>query len=167
MLAQTNVGRQLRQQRELQSGRWQGPLTVPPGSVMLCLGLGSMSDELATELLVRILRKQKIDARHLSLDDLSAVPPPNAAEAVSMVYVVSAFPSEERQRGEEAVAEMRRRLPNACIVVVYLPGMLLQPDIGPELAVQNVSGADKTADSLSLALQICIDMHEPSAVKAS
>jgi predicted PurR-regulated permease PerM len=167
VLAQTNVGRQLRQQRELQSGRWQGPLTVPPGSVMLCLGLGSMSDELATELLVRILRKQKIDARHLSLDDLSAVPPPNAAEAVSMVYVVSAFPSEERQRGEEAVAEMRRRLPNACIVVVYLPGMLLQPDIGPELAVQNVSGADKTADSLSLALQICIDMHEPSAVKAS
>jgi len=168
VLAQTNAGRQLRQQRELTSGRWQGPLTVPPGSVMLCLGLGSMSDELATELLVRILRKQKIDARHLSLDDLSAVPPPQTAEAVSMVYVVSAFPSEERERGEAAVQEMRRRLPNACIVAVYLPGMLLQPQLGLELALQKVRGADKMADSLSLALQICIDMHAapPTAATA-
>jgi len=167
VLAQTNAGRQLRQQRELTSGRWQGPLTVPPGSVMLCIGLGSMSDELATELLVRILRKQKIDARHLSLDDLSAVPPPNAAEAVSMVYVVSAFPSEERERGEAAAQEMRRRLPNACIVAVYLPGMLLQPELGSQLAVKKVRGADKTADSLSLALQICIDMHAHAVTAAT
>src|SRR6201999_200940 len=115
-------GRQLRLQREQQSGRWQGPLTVPPGSVMLCLGLGSMSDELAAELLVRILRNQKIDARHMSLDDLNAVPPPNTAEAVSMVYLVSAFPSDERERGESVAGEMRRRLPNSCIVAVYLPG---------------------------------------------
>jgi predicted PurR-regulated permease PerM len=167
VLAQTNAGRQLRQQRELTSGRWQGPLTVPPGSVMLCLGLGSMSDELATELLVRILRKQKIDARHLSLDDLRAPPPPDTEDAVSMVYVVSAFPSEERERGEAAVQEMRRRLPNACIVAVYLPGMLLQPELGSELAVKKVRGTDKMADSLSLALQICIDMHAPVATAAT
>jgi hypothetical protein len=163
VLAQTNVGRQLRQQRERLSGRWQGPLSVPPGSVMLCLGLGSMADELATELLVRILRDQKIDARHMSLDDLGAVPPPNAADAVSMVYLVSAFPSDERGRGEATAAEMRRRLPNACIVAVYLPGMLLQPEIGPELAAQNVVGVDKTAGSLGHAVQICMDMHRERA----
>jgi predicted PurR-regulated permease PerM len=163
VLAETNAGRQLRQQRELQSGRWQGPLSVPPGSVMLCLGLGSMADELAAELLVRILRNQKIDARHISLDDLSAVPPPNTADAVSMVYLVSAFPSDERSRGEPTAEEMRRRLPNACIVAVYLPGMLLQPEIGPELAAQNVRGADKTAGSLGHAVQICMDMHRNKA----
>jgi hypothetical protein len=72
----SNAGRLLRQQRELVSGRWQGPLMVPPGSVMVCVGLGSMADELATELLVRILRDQKIDARHMSLDDLGEAPPP-------------------------------------------------------------------------------------------
>jgi predicted PurR-regulated permease PerM len=159
VLARANAGRQLRLQRELQSGRWQGPLSVPPGSVMLCLGLGSMSDELAAELLVRILRNQKIDARHMSLDDLDAVPPPNTAEAVSMVYLVSAFPSEERDRGESIAAQMRRRLPTCCIVAVYLPGMLLQPEIGPGLDVSNAPGADKTADSLGQAVQMCMEMH--------
>ena len=66
----TNAGRQLRNQREHATGKFQGPLAVPPGSVMLCVGLGSMADDLATELLVRILREQKIDARHLSIEDL-------------------------------------------------------------------------------------------------
>jgi hypothetical protein len=163
VLAKTNAGRQLRLQRELQSGRWQGPLTVPPGSVMLCLGLGSMSDELAAELLVRILRSQKIDARHMSLEDLDAVPPPNAADAVSMVYLVSAFPSEERQRGETVAEDMRRRLPNACIVAVYLPGMLLQPELGPRLEMPHAAGVDKTADSLGQAVQVCLDLHRDKA----
>jgi predicted PurR-regulated permease PerM len=160
VLAQSNAGRQLRQQRELLSGRWQGPLTVPPGSVMLCVGLGSMADELATELLVRILRDQKIDARHISLEDMKSVePPPNAAELVSMVYLVSAFPSEERGGGDAAAQEMRRRFPHACIVAVFLPGMLLQEETGGELDGQKVRGADKSASSLGHAVQICMDVH--------
>ena len=100
VLDKSSAGRLLRQQRELISGRWQGPLEVPAGSVIVCVGLGTMADDLATELLVRILRDQKIDARHMSVEDLSAAPPPNAADAVSIVYVVSAFPSEERERGD-------------------------------------------------------------------
>jgi len=151
----SNVGRELRRQREQVSGRWQGPLVVPPGSVMICVGLGSRADEFAAELLVRILREQKIDARHLSLDDLPDAPPPNAADAVSIIYVVSAFPSEERGRGEATAEEMRRRFPSACIVAVFLPGMLLQP----EPAIDTVRGADKSASSLGHAVQICLDMH--------
>jgi hypothetical protein len=50
---------------------------------MVCVGLGSMADDLATELLVRILRDQKIDARHMSIEDLAAWPPPEAAAARS------------------------------------------------------------------------------------
>jgi predicted PurR-regulated permease PerM len=155
VLASANPGRQLRQQREQVSGRWQGPLVVPPGSVMVCVGLGSMADDLATELLVRILRDQKIDARHMSLEDLSTAPPPEAKDAVAMVYVVSAFPSEERSRGDATAEEMRRRFPRACIVTVFLPGMLLQP----ESPIDTVRGADKTASSLGDAVQICLDMH--------
>src|SRR4029077_3290540 len=102
VLEQSTAGRLLRHKREQVSGRWQGPLQVAPGSVIVCVSLGSMADDLATELLVRILRDQKIDARHMSLEDLNAAPPPNAAEAVSIVYVVSAFPSEERSRGDPA-----------------------------------------------------------------
>jgi hypothetical protein len=122
---------------------------------MICVGLGSKADEFAAELLVRILREQKIDARHLSLDDLPDAPPPNAADAVSIIYVVSAFPSEERGRSEATAEEMRRRFPHACIVAVFLPGMLLQP----EPAIDTVRGADKSASSLGHAVQICLDMH--------
>ena len=153
------AGRQLRRQREQLTGRWQGPLAVPAGSVMLCVGLGTMADDLATELLVRILRDQKKDARHLSLEDLAKVPPLEAVDAVSLIYVVSAFPSEERQRGDATAAEMRRRFPHACIVAVFLPGMLLQPESGGE----SMTGADKSASSLGHAVQICLDMHHEPA----
>jgi hypothetical protein len=50
---------------------------------------------------------------------------------------------------------MRRRFPRACIVAVFLPGMLLQP----EPAIDTVRGADKSASSLGHAVQICLDMH--------
>jgi len=155
VLGSTNVGRQLRWQREQISGQWQGPLVVPAGSVAVCVGLGSMADDFATELLVRIFRDQKIDARHMSLEDLNTASPPGAADAVSIVYVISAFPSEERSRGDATAAEMRRRFPRACIVAVFLPGMLLQPDTG----IDSVHGADKSAASLGHAVQICLDMH--------
>jgi predicted PurR-regulated permease PerM len=159
VLASANAGRLLRQQRERISGRWQGPLAVPAGSVMVCVGLGSMADDLATELLVRILRDQKIDARHMSLEDMATAPPPEAADAVSIVYVVSAFPSEERTRGEATAKEMRRRFPHACIVAVLLPGMLLQS----QKAIENVRAADKSASSLSHAVQICHELHQGPA----
>ncbi|HXP66585.1 MAG TPA: hypothetical protein VN815_14000, partial [Steroidobacteraceae bacterium] len=157
VLDNSTAGRLLRQQREQVSGRWQGPLSVPPGSVIVCMSLGSMADDLATELLVRILRDQKIDARHMSLEDLNAAPPPNAAEAVSIAYVVSAFPSEERRHGDEAAEKLRQRFPHACIVSVFLPGMLLQADeMG---STQVMKDADKSASSLGHAVQICLDMQ--------
>ncbi len=163
VLDKSTAGRLLRQQREQVSGRWQGPLAVPAGSVIVCVSMGSMADDLATELLVRILREQKIDARHMSIEDLEAAPPPNAADAVSIVYVVSAFPSEERIRGEGTVKRLREEFPNACIVAVFLPGMLLQEDeVG---AAPTLRGADKSAGSLGHAVQICLDMH-PKAAEA-
>jgi len=159
VLDDSTAGRQLRRQREQASGRWQGPLVVPAGSVMVCVGLGSMADELAAELLVRILRDQRIDARHMSIEDLAAAPPPNAAEAVAIVYIVSAYPGEERGRGESTAEEVRHRFPRACVVAVFLPGMLLQP----EAAIESLRGADKSASSLGTAVQICLDLHRPAA----
>jgi predicted PurR-regulated permease PerM len=157
VLDKSTVGRLLRQQREQVSGRWQGPLAVPAGSVMVCVSLGSMADDLAAELLVRILREQKMDARHMSIEDMETPPPPNAAEAVSIVYVVSAFPSDERSRGEATAETLRKSFPNACIVAVFLPGMLLREDeVG---AGPTIPGADKSAGSLGHAVQICLDMQ--------
>ena len=161
VLDKSNAGRLLRQQREQISGRWQGPMAVPAGSVIVCVSLGSMADDLAAELLVRILREQKIDARHMSIEDMQAAPPPNAAEAVSIVYVVSAFPSEERSRGESTAEKLRRQFPNACIVAVFLPGMLLREDeVG---GASTIPGADRSAGSLGHAVQICLDMQPKAA----
>jgi predicted PurR-regulated permease PerM len=150
------AGRQLRQRREKIFGRWQGPLKVAPGSIMLCISLGTIGDDLATELLVRILRDRKIDARHLSLGDLAAGPPPESSpESVSMAFMVSAFPTEERAQGVAVAEELRRRFPKACIASVYLPGMRSEPDVPG--ALPNV---DREATSFTEAVQVCLDWHD-------
>lgn len=41
------------------------------------------------------------------------------------------------------------------VVLVFLPGMLLQPEAGAD----GVRGADKSATSLGHAVQICLDLH--------
>ena len=158
VLDQSSVGRQLRQQREQLIGRWQGPLTVAPGSVMLCVGLGSISDDLATELLVRILRDQSLDARHLSIEDLKLPPPPNMTPGgVAVVYLVSAYPSDERDQGEAIAGEnIRQRFPAARLVTLFLPGMLLQPGS----AIDSIRSADGAATSFGHAVQMCLDMQQ-------
>src|SRR5208283_2159006 len=101
VLEDASAGRWLRQKREQLSGRWQGPLGAPPGSVVICSGLGSSADDLAAELLVRLLRAEKIDARHFSpADVVSGLPPGADPDGVSILYLVSAFPGSERERGD-------------------------------------------------------------------
>jgi predicted PurR-regulated permease PerM len=163
VLDQVSAGRQLRQQRENTFGRWQGPLVVPPGSIMLCVGLGTISDDLATELLTRILRDQKIDARHISLEDMSAPPPPDTSPAnVSVVYVVSAYPGEEREKGASVAAAIRKRLPDARLVTLFMPGMPLQA----ASRLDSVPEADHAATSFGEALQICLTLQSDAAKSA-
>jgi predicted PurR-regulated permease PerM len=156
MLEQMSAGQQLRQQREQLIGRWQGPLVVPPGSVMLCVSMGSIADDLATELLVRIMRDKKLDARHLSIGDLNQLPPPEAARgSVSMVYVVSAAPDEGRKELAVVAEQIRARFADALLVGVLLPGLVLQQ--GSSI---DTIPADKLATSLVEALQICLHWLE-------
>jgi predicted PurR-regulated permease PerM len=132
VLEGSSIGQVLRQRRESVSGRWQGPLVVAPRSVVLCTGLGTIGDDLATEILARILRDLNIDARHLSLQDIEALeadPPPEVTrDGVSMVYIVSASPTKEREASAAVASEMRRRFPDACILAVMLPALLALPE---------------------------------------
>ena len=73
-----------------------------------------------------------------------------------MVYLVSAFPTEARGRADSVAEELRRRFPGACLVSVFLPGMLLQPDS----AIDTISGVDKAAASFGEAVQICLERLE-------
>jgi predicted PurR-regulated permease PerM len=151
----SNIGQHLRQQRESVSGRWQGPLVVAPRSVVLCTGLGTIGDDLATEILARILRDLNIDARHLSIEDiefLEADPPPEVSrDGVSIVYIVSASPTKERENVAPVASEMRRRFPDACILAVLLPELLALPEIMPP-----EPGVNQVVNSLEEAAQQAI-----------
>ncbi len=147
----SNSGQLLRQQRELLTGKWQGPLNVPAGSVMICVGLGSTADDLAAELLVRILRGRKLDARHFSADESAPdLPEGAAANAVAVVYLVSAFPGAERERRDAVAERIGQQLPGASLVNVFLPGMTVQPEAAAQLPNDG-----RTVTSFVQALQLC------------
>ncbi|QBY55482.1 AI-2E family transporter [Cupriavidus oxalaticus] len=121
VLEGTTVARRLREQRERQMGRWQGPLDVPAGTVVLGIGAGSLIDELAAEVLVRVLRAQHLDGRHLSLEDLTSGPPVpesklEAVAVVCLVSVVSELTQDEPLAA--AIAGIRRRFPHAKVLVL-------------------------------------------------
>jgi predicted PurR-regulated permease PerM len=124
-LHDANLGRHLRYRRESVSGRWQGPLSVPTGSMVLAVGLGSLGDELAAEILVRVLRNLHIDARNVSIEELGIPPPPGATPAsVGMVCMVGFASDHEPETHARAAEKLRCLFPDAHIVAVRLPGVL-------------------------------------------
>ncbi|GAB2782864.1 AI-2E family transporter [Dyella kyungheensis] len=135
VLESMTIGQSLRQHREDAMGRFQGPLAVPPGSLVLCMGLGSMADDLSTELLTRILRDLHIDARHISIPDFQAFDaqahPELTPNAVSMVYIVSTSPIKERDTFDDTVSLVHARIAHACIVGVMFPEPLAAAEVAP------------------------------------
>ena len=124
VLEEVNAGRWLREQREQLSGKWQGPLGVPAGSLVLGVGLGSAADDLATEVLVRLLRTDGIDARHFSPADVDRGLPPGAdPDGVAIAYLVSAFPSAERERADSFSRQLQALFPGATLIRVFCPGV--------------------------------------------
>jgi hypothetical protein len=121
--------RLLRQRSEISSGSTKKDVPLAPGSLVLCIGLGSLGDDLATELLVRILRELHVDARHLMLDDLHAPRPPDVpVSAISAVCMVSVAPGEEREKGIDLAGQIRLKLPHAYMLALLLPSVLQEAD---------------------------------------
>ena len=146
VLDEASIGTHLRQQRENAMGKWQGPLVVAPGSVALCIGLGSMRDDLVTELLVRILRTQDVDARHLSLDDLGDGPPPGTStDGVAMLFVVTAAPVDEWARIVDTLPGLRERFGGAVFVGLLPEGEFAPADDALDLVVRSFEEASAEA----------------------
>ena len=162
VLEDQNPGHILRQHREQLTGRWQGPVEVPSGSILLCLGLGSPADTIAAELLVRALREQGLDARHVSLEDLEAGsrPPDANPAAIAIAYLVSAFPGEERTQAEQTIDRLRQHLPGARIVSAFFPGMSVQSQFPPP----SVGNADDAVSSFVQAVEACLERQRPQAI---
>ncbi len=150
VLEEVNAGRWLRQQREQLTGKWQGPIGVPPGSVVICSGVGSSYDDLATELLVRLLQNERVDARHFSTAEINAGLPAGAdPEGVAIVFLVSAFPDPKRGRADSISRELHILLPHANLIRVYCPGVTALSEPGN-------SHPEPTVSSLGQAIELCV-----------
>ncbi|MGJ7497399.1 AI-2E family transporter [Variovorax sp. RT4R15] len=119
-LSDASVGTYLRKMREARLGPWQGRLDVPSNSIVLCVGFGSERDDFLTELLVRVLRSDDVDARSVSLSEPQD---PSMADKSSLVgTAILAYPSQEALEQWQAVAtEMRASMPHAVMATVRLP----------------------------------------------
>ncbi|WP_371866233.1 AI-2E family transporter [Duganella radicis] len=152
VLAGGGIGRQLRDQRISDTGEWQGSFDVPAGSLVLSVGLGSAYAELATEILVRILREQKIDARSMSFEDLDKPAPPEASpELVAIVCLVSVNPLQDCELMTQALERMRRDLPHCKQFALLLPS----PFENPDLKTCVFPNADHVSRSYDDALHSC------------
>ena len=156
VLEELTAGRWLRQQREQLSGKWQGPLGVPAGSIVICMALGSPADDLATEMLVRMLRSERIDARHFSRAEIDAGLPPGAdPDGVAMAFLVSAFPSPERERAGSIGQRLRELLPEANLIRVFCPGVTAPSESG-----KSTGNRESSVNSLGQAIEICMSWRE-------
>ena len=159
VLDELNAGSWLRLQRERLTGKYQGPLGVPAGSIVICMGLGAPADDLAAELLVRALRGERLDARHFAPTDMAAGLPPEADPAgVAIVFIVSAFPNPERQQFEAITQQLQALLPQAQLIRVFCPGLAVMS----ESIESRIAGP--AAGSLGEAVRICTawqSQHSP------
>jgi predicted PurR-regulated permease PerM len=156
VLEEVTAGRWLRQQRELLTGKWQGPLGVPRGSIVICIALGSLADDLATELLVRLLRSEKIDARHFSTAEIDAGLPPGAdPDGVAIAFLVSAYPSPERERADSISLQLHELLPQANLIRIFCPGVAALPE-----SDNSGDHPESTVNSLGQAIEICMSWQE-------
>jgi predicted PurR-regulated permease PerM len=156
VLEEVSAGRWLRQQREQVSGKWQGSLAVPRGSIVTCIALGSPADDLATELLVRLLRSERIDARHFSAADIDAGLPPGAhPDGVAIAFLVSAYPGPERERADSIGPQLNELLPQAKLIRISCPGIAAPLEPG-----NSGDYPEFTVNSLGQAIEICMSWRE-------
>ena len=159
LLADVSLGRQLRDRRELLSGQ-RDALEVPSGSLVLCVGVDSIFNELAAEVLVRVFAESFIASRHLLVEDLRN-PALHGAnpESVSTVCMVSLNPRDECDRIEALVHDIRLGMPGAKIIALILHG----PYKGCGQLERALQGVDLTTHSYEETMQSCLGVLKPAA----
>ncbi|ALV08141.1 AI-2E family transporter [Roseateles depolymerans] len=117
-----DLGMRLRQDRLQTEGQWQGALDVPAGSVMLCISMGGRGAHLVAEILVRVLRDSRFDARHVTAQELTGAPDEAKLEAIGTVFVVGASVEEHDPEEARLLNDCLAQLPNANVVLVMPSG---------------------------------------------
>jgi hypothetical protein len=152
LLADVNLGRQLRDRRELLGGRQA--LTGPAGaSLLLCVGTGSVFNELAAEVLVRVLAQAGISGRHLLLEDLGDTALHGSDPSkIAAVCLVTLEPCKESTRIEGLARDIHAVMPQAKVLVLVLEGPYRSCD---QLA-RGLAGVDTTVRTYEDMLGSCL-----------
>ena len=158
LLTDVNLGRQLRDRRELLSGQ-RGSVEVPSGSLVLCVGVDSTFNELAAEILVRVLGDGLI-GRHLLVEDLvnPALHGVNP-ESVAAVCLVSLQPCREQARIEAMAGDIHLHMPGAKIVALILQS----PYEDCEVLEETLKGIDLTVHSYEETMKSCLGVVKPAS----
>jgi predicted PurR-regulated permease PerM len=123
VLEEVGSGRLLLQQRMLRQ-RTEAQSPPDAASIVLCVGMGLPGDDLATEILVRILRGLHMDARHLTAEDLHASRYPRApASAISAVCLVTMMGGDPSDTGVQLSRQVRSEAPDAYVMALLIPGL--------------------------------------------
>ncbi len=117
-----DLGMRLRQERLQTEGQWQGALDVPAGSVMLCISMGGRGAHLVAEILLRVLRDSRFDARHVTALELTGAPDEAKLEAIGTVFVVGASVEEHDPEEARLLNDCLAQLPDAKVVMVMPSG---------------------------------------------
>jgi predicted PurR-regulated permease PerM len=150
-----DLGLNLRQERQRAEGRWQGPLNVPPGSVVMCVSMPGGEPHLTAELLVRVLRNEQLDARHVTVQELAHPPADARFDAVGTVFVVGTTDGQVTGPDIDALNECLVRMPLAAVV-------LMLPMLSATRAPTNPIAADRvhrTAYSFDEAVALVRPAH--------
>lgn len=123
VLEEVGSGRLLLQQRMLRQ-RTEAQSPPDADSIVLCVGMGLPGDDLATEILVRILQSLHMDARHLTAEDLHASRYPRApASAISAVCLVTMMGGDPSDTGVQLSRQVRSEAPDAYVMALLIPGL--------------------------------------------
>lgn len=118
-LLEANVGAHLHEASGQRLGPGRRSPAHPDLSGILCVGLGSVREDVLSGLLVQALRDEGVDARALSMAASRDMPQPQRS-VLSTVFL--AYPLQEnRAAWQEAARELRALLPQAMLLTIKPP----------------------------------------------
>jgi hypothetical protein len=98
-----------------------------------------------------MLRTQAVDARKVSPGDINVGLPSGAdPDGVAVVYLLSAFPSAERDRVDALIRQVHKLLPHTQVVKVFCPGVTGSSESG-----ESSGNNYPTVTSLAQVTDIC------------
>jgi predicted PurR-regulated permease PerM len=119
-LLDANVGAHLHEARAQRLDRWKGALEQTAPSVVLCVGLGFVWDELLSDLLARALRDEGIYSRSLALEP--GAQPPESQDGERVSTLILPYPLEEDLEAWQAAARaLHVTHPQAMLLTVRPP----------------------------------------------